>query len=147
MHVLNPTSSSLSSKHNFTNHYSLRKLVYESKEFKTLIQVKTKRQSFLSTDWNWMRHEFNMLTIIVIKPFLHSNFTLQETEGGLSWQEIEREREGVSLPCYSPLMCDKWLCGRCEIGSIKMPHFSSGVCLRLSAVNITWDINTSLLHC
>lgn len=24
-------------------------------------------------------------------------------------------------------MCDEWLCGRCEIGSIKIPHFSSGV--------------------
>lgn len=52
---------------------------------------------------------------------------------------------GISLESYSPLMCDEWLCGRCEIGSIKMPHFSSGV-WRLSKHHLRYQhISPALL--
>lgn len=76
-----------------------------------------------------MRHGFNVLIVMANKMLSEFQFQLAPTrrEGERGRKEWVKSWVGISLQSYSPLMCDEWLCGRCEIGSIKMPHFSSGV--------------------
>lgn len=120
-------------------------------------QVNAREGKFFHSGWNWMQQGFNMLIVMANKMLSEFQFHLvpKRKRRRESWGETERERTqrkewvkswvGISLQSYSPLMCDEWLSGRCEIGSIKMLHFSSGV-WRLSKHHLRYQhISPALL--